>query len=77
MSDIPDSLRRKLTQIADLFPVPIDLVCVIDRRHQDGQLLAVGRRWFDVDVATVPGETGVGRMGLGAPGVVRLDLLPL
>src|SRR5438445_1900136 len=70
-------MRRRVALVSDLDAVAEELIGVFDGRHEDCELRVGEGRGRNVDVAAVPGESGAGRVGLGAPGLVCGDVLPL
>ncbi len=69
----PPGVRRQLAAFADLAPIPVDLVCILQLRNQHRDLRSTAS---DLNVLSVPRKAGVAGMGLIAPGGARVQLFP-
>ncbi len=77
MRGIPDGMRGRHPLAADLHTVPVDVVFILYRRHQNRELQISGSRPGNIEVAPVPRKAGIRRMGLRSPAIVSSDVLPL
>ena len=64
---IPVGIGWHLAVAADLFFIPVKLVYVVDRPHQE-RYLRVGRGYFNP--LAIPCKAHIRRMGLCSPGFV-------
>src|SRR5260370_35426257 len=76
MPVIPDSIRRQRSLTADLLSIPLDLIGVIDRRHQECELLVPGRGRWKVYIRRIHGDPRIPWMGCGAPFSIVVVLPP-